>query len=230
MVARHLACFSGWPKIWLARQKKIAFFWTKCHNFCSHFFRPELKNFRKKISKKHCFLNTPTRYWEVRLTNQVFCLFFSEISRRFLKKNKEKRCEIPAKKSSFFWAGTWPPAAVQKEPPSQDFSAAGPTGWAGSGWGGAGFGFGVLVLGFWKNQGKKPTLKKQAKKPRQPKNPKKNPRSRHREALSEHPKPLKKQKKIGFWGGSLPPPKTLFFSRAAWRPRELSLLLPGGCW
>ena len=52
----------------------------------------------------------------------------------------------------------------QKEPPSQDFSAAGRAGGAGPGWGSAGFGFGVLVLGFGKIPGKNPTLKKKPKK------------------------------------------------------------------
>ena len=56
-------------------------------------------------------------------------------------------------------------AALQKEPPSQDFSAAGRAGGAGPGWGCAGFGFGVLVLGFGKIPGKNPTLKKKLKKP-----------------------------------------------------------------
>ena len=55
-------------------------------------------------------------------------------------------------------------AAVQKEPPSQDFSAAGRAGGAGPGWGCAGFGFGVL--GFGKIPGKNPTLKKKPKKGR----------------------------------------------------------------
>jgi hypothetical protein len=54
------------------------------------------------MRQKHYKLNTPTRYWGVRLTNRVFVSFFCKIMRVFLKKNSEKSIISVRKKASFF--------------------------------------------------------------------------------------------------------------------------------
>ena len=89
-------------KIWLNRREKIAIFGSKCHSFFPYLFLEIAVNFLKKIRKKHGLLNTPTRYWGVRLTNRVFCLFFSESSEQFLKKIRKNVAKFQPKKAYFF--------------------------------------------------------------------------------------------------------------------------------
>ena len=62
-----------------------------------------LKNFWKKNVKKYWFLNTPARYWEVRLAIVVFSRFFFKNSWAFCEKKSAKSLKICKKKTSIFF-------------------------------------------------------------------------------------------------------------------------------